>query len=127
MALVVNTFILAPLIFNFQSYNIKIIIMLRCENEKTDFYNPIIIAKTNPLNGYKSISTCDLNYLGFNFDRIPKSFLEKFLCLALELFEAVKMELDSGGTVWSVVYNLDKLTAKYSVYGNYEKTYSFKL
>ena len=46
------------------------------------FKNPILVLRTNPRNGYASISTCDLSHLGYKLDKLPESFASKALCLA---------------------------------------------
>ena len=46
------------------------------------FKNPSLVLRTNPKNGYASISTCDLSHLGYKLDKLPESFASKALCLA---------------------------------------------
>ena len=46
------------------------------------FKNPSLVLRSNPKNGYASISTCDLSHLGYGLDKLPDSFASKALCLA---------------------------------------------
>lgn len=46
---------------------------------------------------------------------------------AMQLLEDAKMDWSGGGSQWSIIYNLDKLTAEYAFYTDYSKTYKYKL
>ena len=46
------------------------------------FKNPSLILRTNPEDGYASISTCDLSHLGYKLDKLPSGVASKALCLA---------------------------------------------
>lgn len=44
--------------------------------------SPMMMVRTKPKNGYKSISFVDLSNVGYSFDNLPDSIKNKFLCLA---------------------------------------------
>lgn len=46
------------------------------------FKNPSLVLRTDPKNGYASISTCDLSHLGYTLDKLPVGIASKALCLA---------------------------------------------
>lgn len=45
-------------------------------------YSPSLIVQTNPKNGYASVSTVNLGFLGYNENKLPDSFLSRIISLA---------------------------------------------
>lgn len=46
------------------------------------FKNPTLVLRSDPKEGYASISTCDLSHLGYNLEKLPDGLAAKALCLA---------------------------------------------
>ena len=45
-------------------------------------YSPALFVETEPENGYRSLSTVNLAFLGFGEDKLPETFKEKIITLA---------------------------------------------
>lgn len=46
------------------------------------FKNPIMVTRSNPKNGYKSMAVSDMSHFGYSLDKVPSSLKEKVLCIA---------------------------------------------
>lgn len=86
-----------------------------------------LIVRTNPVNGYDSVSTVNMDFLnlGLNVPQIGSSYSMDGIRDALDSASKHNFDSEFASTEWSIVYKQSTGEVRYYHRENHEKYYSF--